>query len=94
MDRNTARHELGVPAGANAEQVRAAFRRLAREGHPDLGGSRERFEALVSARNALLAPSQAPRLVVRERSLWQQTVDLVMEALGLGGPKRPTGRVQ
>ena len=45
---------LGVAASATAEQVLAAFRSLAREHHPDLGGDPERFHALVTARDALI----------------------------------------
>jgi curved DNA-binding protein CbpA len=34
----------------------AAFRRLAKTAHPDVGGSNERYRRIASARDALLEP--------------------------------------
>jgi len=45
---------LGVQPSATEEQVQSAFRNLAREHHPDLGGDPVRFQQLVTARDALL----------------------------------------
>ena len=45
---------LGLEQGATAEQVQEAFRRLARDHHPDFGGDPSRFRQLVEARDALL----------------------------------------
>ncbi len=45
---------LGVPPDADAEQVRRAYRRLARECHPDLGGDAAEFHRLQEAARALL----------------------------------------
>lgn len=38
---------LGLPPGAEPEEVRAAFRKLAREIHPDLGGDAELTRQLI-----------------------------------------------
>lgn len=52
-----ARKLLGVAASASAEEIKAAYRRLALTAHPDQGGSEERFIALKAARDVLL-PSE------------------------------------
>lgn len=46
---------LGVPANYTKEGVIAAFRRKAKEVHPDAGGTAEMFRVLVEARDRLLA---------------------------------------
>ena len=50
-----ARRLLQVSPGATHEDVRAAYRRLAAEMHPDRGGSDARLAALNDARDLLLA---------------------------------------
>ena len=45
---------LGVPRGADRQQVVRAFHRKARRGHPDTGGDAQTFDAIVRARDALL----------------------------------------
>jgi hypothetical protein len=45
---------LGVPAGAPAEAVNAAYRRLAATHHPDRGGSNDRMAELNVARDQAL----------------------------------------
>ena len=50
-----ARRLLGVPAVTTREEVRAAYRRLAAEMHPDRGGSDARLAALTQARDLLLS---------------------------------------
>jgi len=37
---------LGLPAGATEEEIRAAYRRLARATHPDAGGNAEDFKKI------------------------------------------------
>jgi hypothetical protein len=46
---------LGVPNNFTKDDVIAAFRREAKKAHPDLGGTAEMFQALVKARDRLLA---------------------------------------
>jgi len=45
--------ELGVDRGADAEEIKAAYRRRARETHPDLGGKREDFQRVQAAYEVL-----------------------------------------
>ena len=47
---------LGIPAGADEQTIRRAFRRLARESHPDSSpaGDAARFQDLVEAYERLL----------------------------------------
>lgn len=62
---------LGLPsATASAGEVRAAFRRLSRRAHPDQGGTAERFQELVTARDVLsTAPLPPPPPGPRTRRL-------------------------
>ena len=53
-----ARRLLQVSPAASADDVRASYRRLATEMHPDRGGSDARLAALNAARDLLL--SQLP----------------------------------
>lgn len=46
---------LGIDDSANAEEVKAAFRKKALEHHPDMGGDRKMFEKCVDAKNRILA---------------------------------------
>ena len=45
----TAFAELGVPAGADVEEVKAAYRRRVKETHPDQGGDEEAFKRVREA---------------------------------------------
>jgi len=49
---------LGVPRDAGDDEIRAAFRRLAKAAHPDASGSPGLYEALVEARDTLLDPTR------------------------------------
>lgn len=44
---------LGVPKNASADEVKKAFRRLARKHHPDAGGSEEKFKEINQAYEVL-----------------------------------------
>jgi exodeoxyribonuclease V alpha subunit len=46
---------LGVEEGVTAAEIQAAYRRAAREHHPDAGGSHEAFLRLTEARDLLLS---------------------------------------
>lgn len=77
---------LAVRGGASPAEVMSAFRRLAREAHPDTGGGTvEQLEQLVAARDLLLAyagpdrrrrrreatdPQVLRRAVLRRRDRW------------------------
>jgi len=50
--------ELGVSTDADAEQIKAAFRRRARETHPDQGGDREEFQRVQAAYEVLSDPKK------------------------------------
>ena len=52
-----ARAILGLPAGAGADEIRAAHRRLVVGVHPDRGGSAELARRVNAARDLLLKQS-------------------------------------
>jgi hypothetical protein len=56
MTREEAIDVLGLTSGSGPQEVRRAFRRFARELHPDRGGSIYRFQQIVRARDILLGP--------------------------------------
>jgi curved DNA-binding protein CbpA len=56
VKRDEARSLLALPVVFGADEVELAFRRQAREAHPDHGGDPERFKALVEGRRILLSP--------------------------------------
>jgi len=51
---------LGVPADADGDVIRSAFRELARQYHPDAGAgsSAEKFREIVEAYETLIDPSR------------------------------------
>lgn len=54
-------HEiLGVSATADSDDIRAAYRKLLRTCHPDLGGSPALFDLVNEAYTALLEAADAP----------------------------------
>ena len=55
MHSTAARAMLGVPASANSDSIKRAFRRRALSVHPDHGGTKEAFQALVEAQRVALA---------------------------------------
>jgi hypothetical protein len=46
--------ELPIDGELEPSQIKAAYRRLAKKTHPDVGGSHEQFVRIAEARNALL----------------------------------------
>jgi len=56
-----ARQVLGLRAGADEGEIRAAHRRLMSELHPDRGGSEQRARRVNAARDTLLAALKDPR---------------------------------
>jgi curved DNA-binding protein CbpA len=59
--------DLGVSPQATAEQIHAAYRRLAKRFHPDLGGEGHLFRVVCEAYNVLGDPHQR-RLYDKERA--------------------------
>lgn len=57
MPRDRARRILGVGPDADADAVRAAYRRKVKETHPDRGGSSDAFQRVTEAYEALEEPA-------------------------------------
>ena len=56
---------LGVPRTATADEVKKAFRKLARTHHPDAGGDEAKFKELNEAYEASCTTSTAQRTSTR-----------------------------
>lgn len=54
-DASSWRRELGVPGDATFQQIKAAWRRLALQHHPDKGGDLQRFQKLQDAFQSLVS---------------------------------------
>jgi curved DNA-binding protein len=49
---------LGVAQSATPEEIKSAFRKLAKQHHPDLGGSKDKFQQINDAYNTLSNPQE------------------------------------
>lgn len=70
---------LGLTPAASADQIKTAYRRAARETHPDQGGSSERFHLVAEAYAVLSDPEQ------------KAAYDLRLDRSGAAGPRRAAG---
>ena len=100
---------LKVPANFTKDDILAAFRREVKKAHPDVGGTAEMFEALVKARDRLLAAlgTNAPRpqaaaicsegrpTALRQRSTWpRRAPHRLYSAASLSVISRHDGRAE
>lgn len=76
MNRDEAAFLLGVPASADSETVRHAWRMWARIAHPDVDGDPAHFAQLDEARRVLLqaVPAAALAIDFAPRKSWSQVV--------------------
>jgi DnaJ-class molecular chaperone len=49
---------LGIPKGASEDEIKKAYRKLAREHHPDKGGNKEHFQKIQEAYETLSNPQK------------------------------------
>ena len=90
VDRTAAYSELRLAPGAGGEAVRAAYRSLAKQHHPDIpGGDAGRFQRLKQARDLLLAGSDPaparPAQEARRGSDMTAEVEVSLEVVMTGG---------
>src|SRR5256885_7482710 len=80
---------LGVKKSASVEEIRKAFRKLARKYHPDVNpgdkGAEEKFKALSEANDVLSDPKK--RKIYDELGYYSDNIDpAAAEAYARGGP--------
>jgi hypothetical protein len=56
---------FGLSVGYTRGEVDAAFRRLARAAHPDVGGTHDMFETLVTQRDLLLKEARPTKTTLK-----------------------------
>lgn len=89
---------LGVPRDASAPEIRRAFRRLARQQHPDLNPAPDgprRFAALASAYEILHDPAQRARydeILGRSPAQMRRPRSAPRPPAGSAAPERPIAR--
>src|ERR1700716_730770 len=79
---------LGVKKGASAEEIRKAFRKLARKYHPDVNpgdkGAEEKFKAMSEANDVLSDPKK--RKIYDQLGFYSDNIDpAAAEAYAQGG---------
>lgn len=91
MDSNDPYEILGVPIGASADDVKRAYKKLASQMHPDVGGDAEQFKRITWAYNQLkdVVPPDGP-ISCDEVSA---AVELTLEEMAFGCRKRVPVRV-
>lgn len=91
-----ARRALGVPSEATPREVDRAFRRLARQLHPDHGGDVACFRELVHARAVLQdatgGGSRPPLVVVHRKTWWRRLISALADLVGRQPPPPPRVR--
>ena len=50
---------LEIPQSATPEEIKAAYRKLAKDNHPDVGGDHDKFLEIKQAYETLTAPQQS-----------------------------------
>ena len=83
---------LGLKKSASAEEIRKAFRKLARKYHPDVNpgdkAAEEKFKAMSEANDVLSDPKK--RKIYDQLGFYSDNIDpAAAEAYARGGPPKP-----
>lgn len=68
---------LGVPTTASAAEIKAAYRQLARKGHPDVGGTTSGFQKIQEAYD-VLGDRQRKEEYDKERADWARDLGAII----------------